>query len=68
MIFTHVFLKFQVLVEKHFDRKVLIQCHVPTLHLGEGRGLTIKWNQSLGLGDSNIEYRIEKHVSSNMLA
>ena len=27
MIFTHVFLKFQVLVEKHFDRKIkTFQC------------------------------------------
>ena len=30
--------------------------------------VTIKWYQSLGLGGSGIEYRIEKHVYSNMLA
>ena len=43
-------------------------CRVPTLRLGGGKGVTIKWYQGLGLGGFGIEYKIEKHVSSNMLA
>ena len=30
-------------------------------------GVTVKWYQSLGLGDSGIKYMIEKHVFSNVL-
>ena len=28
----------------------------------------LKWYKSQGLGGSSIEYKIENHVSSNMLA
>ena len=40
----------------------------PLFHLGGGWGVTMKWYQSQGLGGSGIEYKMEKHVSSNMLA
>ena len=30
-------------------------------------GVTVKWYHSLSLGDSGIEYMIEKHVFSNVL-
>ena len=40
----------------------------PLFRLGGGWATTIKWYQSQGLGGgSSIEYRIEKHISSNML-
>ena len=50
------------------SKGVLVPYSVPLFHLGGGWGATINWYQSQGLCGSSIEYRIEKHVSSNMLS
>ena len=50
------------------SKGVSILCHLPPFTPRQGLGRDIAVVSERGLGGSSIEYRIEKHVSSNMLA